>query len=153
MYIIIGYLLCLGLLKLLIPSAKLNNKIFIIFAGTLLLIISALRRFDFSKDVIWYVNNYNLLIYQNLSELWLNFINNSGKDPFFYLFSKIISLLGFNSQIWLAIIALIFCYSIFKLIYNYSSDPYISIVALISLGYLLFSLTGLRQTLALSMII
>src|SRR5690606_20761151 len=91
--------------------------------------------------------------YTPISEVWINLITGEGKDPFFYFFSKIISLLGANPQIWAAIIALIFGVAVLNLIYKYSPDVYLSIVALISLGYFYFSFTGLRQTLALAMIV
>ena len=83
----------------------------------------------------------------------MNVITRTGKDPFFYLFAKVINLTGANYQIWLAILAGIFCYSVSKLVSKYSVEPYISFIALISLGYFYFSLTGLRQAMALSMII
>jgi len=69
------------------------------------------------------------------------------------VFSKVISLLGASYRVWLAIIAGFFCYSISKFIYKYSEEAYISVIALVSLGYFYFSLSGLRQTLALSIIL
>jgi hypothetical protein len=152
-FVFIGYIVVLGIVKLFIPSSSKYNKSFVIFAGSLLFLICALRNVEFGPDPIGYVRSYMSLSCISLSELWINFITGAGKDPFFYLFSKVISLFGASYQVWLAIIAAIFCISVSKLIYKYSDEVYLSFIALLSLGYLYFSLTGLRQTLALSMVL
>ena len=145
------YLLILAFIRLVIPQKW--NSILVIVAGTFLFIISALRSIDFASDTTGYVNKYLSLSYVDFSILLDDLFNGVGKDPFFYLFSKVISIAGFSYQVWLAVIASIFCFSISKLIYRYSNEPFISFVALISLGYFYFSLTGLRQTMALGCII
>lgn len=147
------YLVLFEFLKLILHSKKINKKYYIIFAGILLFLLSTLRSINFGSDTIGYVNRYLSLSYISLGELLQNTLNGIEKDSFFYLFAKLISLTGANYRIWLAVIAGIFIYSISKLIVSYSGEPYTSIVAFISLGYFYFSLTGLRQTMALSMII
>lgn len=153
MHIIIGYIFILSLMKILLPSSKRTNQIFVVVAGLGLFTISTLRNIDFGFDTKAYILKFNSLSTTSLGELWNNFSNNYGKDPFFYFVSKIIKDLGFNDRMWLAIIAAFFCLAIFKLIYNYSADPFISVVTLISLGYFFFSLTGLRQTIALGFVV
>ncbi|WP_288222086.1 EpsG family protein [uncultured Clostridium sp.] len=153
MYLLILLIIFLGLIKFLFLLIKNKNLTFVIISGVTLFFISIFRSIYFTTDVQVYVNNYVSMPYVNLSYFWSNFITNKGKDPFFYLFSKIISLTGASYRIWLAIIAGIFCYSISKFIYKYSKEPYISFIILISLGYFYFSLSGLRQTLALSIIL
>jgi hypothetical protein len=151
--VFIGYIIVIGIIKLFMPTSSKYNKSFVTFAGSLLFLICALRHVEFGPDPAGYVRSYLDLSYINLSDLWINFISGAGKDPFFYLFSKIISLFGASYQVWLAIIAALFIFSVSKLIYKYSNEAYLSFVALLSLGYLYFSLTGLRQTLALAMVL
>lgn len=154
MSIIIGYIALIGFVKLIIPNKSFNKKLFVVLAGLLLLLISSLRSVRFTPDTSGYVFRYLTLSFNRLSELWTNVITNTGKDPFFYFFAKIINMItGANYRIWLATIAGLFCFAVLKLIYNYSNEPFISYVALISLGYFYFSLTGLRQTMALSFVI
>lgn len=152
MNIIIGYITIVGLLRLIVYK-KNNNRKFVIIAGFLLFIIAALRTIEFGPDVRRYINMFVELPYRNLSDLWMNFLTGTGKDPFFYFFSKLISITGASYQVWLAILSGIFIYSVTKLIHKYSDEHYISYIALISLGYFYFSLTGLRQAMALSMIL
>ncbi len=153
MLLLISCITFLGLIKLIFLNKKNSRKLFVIISGLSLFLISALRSIYFTTDVQLYVNKYISISYINLYELWINFITNTGKDPFFYVFSKVISLLGASYRVWLAIIAGFFCYSISKFIYKYSEEAYISVIALVSLGYFYFSLSGLRQTLALSIIL
>jgi hypothetical protein len=144
-----GYIVLIGIIKLNMPPSSKYNKSFVIFAGALLFLICSLRNAEFGPDTLSYVSDYLSLSYINILDLWGNF----DKDPFFFLFSKIISLFGVSYQVWLAIIAAIFIFSVSKLIYRYSSEAYLSFIVLLSLEYLFFSLTGLRQALALSMIL
>lgn len=150
---IFGYITLLGFIKLILPTNTKNKRFFVFVASIILFLILALRSITFGTDTIGYVNKYISLSYTSLYELLMNVITRTGKDPFFYLFAKVINLTGANYQIWLAILAGIFCYSVSKLVSKYSVEPYISFIALISLGYFYFSLTGLRQAMALSMII
>lgn len=153
MYIIFLYLFIIAFLSMTLPKNNRGKKLFIYLSSGLLILLSSLRSISFGTDVPGYIISYNLLYYSSLQEIWNNFIESEGKDPFFYLFSKIISSLGASPQLWLTIISLIFLLAIFKMIYKYSPEPLLSIVAFISLGYFYFSLTGLRQTLALAMIV
>jgi len=151
--IITGYILFLGLINTIISEKINKSKIFIIFAGFLLFLISTFRSIYFAPDVVGYVNEYMSLSYRDLGELWRNFISNTGKDPIFYIVAKIINMFGASYREWLAIIAGFFCFAVSKLIYRYSDENYLSFVVLISLGFFYFSLTGLRQTVALSIIL
>jgi hypothetical protein len=151
--VIIGYIILIGFIKLSIPIYLNYQKYLAIIAGLFLFLISALRSIEYGSDTINYIERYNSLPYISISEIILNLITLNGKDPFFYLISKVFNLLGLNSQIWLGVIAAFFSFAVYKFIKNYSDDVFISYLALISLGYFYFSLTGLRQTVALSILV
>jgi len=147
------YIALLGTLKLALRNIKNNNQYLTLIAGLLLFIISSLRHYGFAPDPANYMNQYYSLYNIDLSELWFFFINNEGQDPFFYLISKIVILLGADHQVWFAVIAATFCFSVSKVIYKYSDEAFLSFLILASLSYIFFSLTGLRQTVALSMVL
>lgn len=153
MSIVTGYIVILSFVKIVMINRKNSSKLVVIIAGSLLFLISIFRSIYFASDVVGYVNGYLYLPYRSIGEFWSSFVNYIGKDPFFYLVSKIISIIGVGYRGWLAIIAGLFCFSVSRLILKYSDEVYISFIALISLGYFYFSLTGLRQAIALSMII
>ncbi|SEL32528.1 EpsG family protein [Carnobacterium iners] len=149
MTIIIGYIAIVGMSRIISP----NKKFFSLIASFSLLIIAAFRSIEFGSDTIGYVKAYQELEYKSLSILIKEFLFGNGKDPVFYIFSKLINMSGANFRIWLLILSGIFIFSVERTIRKYSPYPYLSYVAIISLGYFFFSLTGLRQTLALSLIL
>jgi EpsG family len=151
--IIISFITLIGFVRLTMFSKLNSKKCYVITAGLLLFIIASFRTIHFGPDVMGYVDRYISLTYESLSLYWNYFISGEGKDPIFYLSSKIISNLNMGYQMWLAILSGIFIFSVSKLIYKHSDEPYISFISLISLGYFFFSLTGLRQTLALSILL
>lgn len=150
--VIVTAIFILGILKLFLYNKK-SSKLFVIIAFALLFLIASLRSLIFGPDVMNYVNHYNKLKNESTISIWTNFINGTGKDPFFDLLLKFFSNIGFDNFIWLAILSFIFLFSISLLIYRYSSEFYISFITFISLGYFFFSMTGLRQTLAISIIL
>jgi len=153
--IITGYLMTLGVIRFTFLNNKkiMSKKWFVIISSILLFLIAAFRSIYFGPDVLNYLKKYISLSYISVSTLWMNVINNEGTDPFFSLFSKAFNFLGVTPQMWLSILSGIFIYSISSIIYKYSDEPYISFIALISLGYFYFSLTGLRQTMAISILL
>lgn len=126
---------------------------FLFFSIGILFVISSTRTIWFGSDVIGYVNKYQDLINIDFPSLIESSIFGDMKDPVFYLSSKLVSLTGADYRIWLSVISGVFIYSVSRIIKIYSSYPFISVVALISLGYFSFSMTGLRQTIAISIIL
>ena len=154
MLIFAGALTFVGFLRLLtLNPEKENIKSYAIISGLVFFLIGALRNITFLFDTVGYVDRYLAIPYRTLGELWSNSYRNVGKDPFFYFFAKIISMLGIGYQGWLAILIGIFCIAMFYVIYKYSDEAFLSIVVFVSLGYFTFGLTGLRQSLAFSFIL
>lgn len=152
MAIILGYIGIVIIVRLYLFNRK-KNKLFLNIAVFFLFFIAATRAIGFGTDVIRYINIYEGLNNISLSSLLSIFFNGNLNDPFFYISSKFISLAGGSYRIWLALLSGIFVFSVARIIKKYSPYPLISIVGLISLGYFYFSLTGLRQTMALSFIL
>jgi len=150
--IVLGYIGIIGIIRLFLFNKKYNN-LFIIIAVSLLFFIAATRTIEFGSDVIRYVNIYERLADINLTSIINDFFNGSRPDPLFYIFSKFVSIIGSSYRIWLALLSGIFIFSVARIIKKYSPYPLFSFISLISLGYFYFSLTGLRQTIALSAIL
>ncbi len=149
MIVLIGCLALTALAKL-FTTDKSNNLPTVITGGLLLFLLSALRSIDFGYDAIRYVNRYIQQSYESLSIFWVKFTTNQGKDPFFYLFSRVLSALGANYRVWLAIMAAFFLLAVCRLILKYSKEPFMSFLLFVTLGYFFFSLTGIRQALAIA---
>gem|GEM_PF-2042216 len=74
------------------------------------------------------------------------------KDPVYDICTLIAYRLGLSFYTWTALIALFFVFSVYRLIQRYSKNPALSYIVVISLGLLNFSLSALRQTIAISII-
>lgn len=149
MIIIIEFLLLITLCRLLFFEKKYNN-FFIIFTGILLLIISSSRVFELGTDLDQYIGRFLNFPLKEYSEILQSGVDGSFKDLMFYLFSKILSNIGISVRGYISILSAIFLFTVFRLIKKYSSLPLLSIILFISLGYLFFSFTGLRQAMAMA---
>ena len=127
-----------------------SQKSFSIFSFLFLFAISALRAKDYG-DLIYYERKYNSLPLTAYSELFDSWQNDELKDFGFYAFAKFFADLGVSAEIWMVIIGAIFCALFAYFIYKQSFDPFISVVILLTLFYT-FTFTGLRQTMAVSVI-
>ncbi|MEB7715533.1 EpsG family protein [Staphylococcus equorum] len=153
MYIIVGYILAIILLKIIFTTKEKYNIVFLLIAGIMLTLIVSMRNLNFGSDTLVYIQKfkeYSLIDYSIFID-YLNSVNE--KDKTFYILIRTLNNFGIEGHLLIAILATIFLIAIFWLIYKYSHNNLLSIILFISLGYLFFSLTGLRQTLALSLII
>lgn len=130
-----------------------SKKLFMISAGSLLFLFQACRKYYLWGDLIRYSDKHLLLAqYKTLSGVYNEILIDS-KDAFFYFLEWIATRCGVSFRIWLAIIAFVFVFSVCRLIYKKSVYPLISVLAFLALGYFSFSLSGLRQTMAMSIVI
>lgn len=126
-----------------------DKKSFIIVTFIVLTLLAALRSYTVGPDGTVYANYFEMLRGMDFSEIPVYFT----KEPFFYIATKSIQKLGFGLQGWYAIIGGVYALAVCIIVYRYSEHLLISIISLFSLGYFVFSFTGLRQTLALSIIL
>lgn len=147
-------LLCISgifLFSLVFPPTKKNGKKYLIItACAILFLYAALRAHNLQPDIPVYVNYYNKYAKLSFSRI-LTFFNGESKDPFYFLFSWLFSRIFPDVQWWLAFVALAYIIVAGRLIYTESESPLLSFLAFLALGYFEFSLSGLRQALALSL--
>ena len=115
---------------------------------SLLFLIAALRAPSVGFDTIHYCQHFYNVCGESLKEIIQKY-----EEPGFYLLCKAISTFSDNAQWMLAVVGLIFTAAIGYFIYKYSSEYMASFLILIPFQFYSFSLTGLRQTLALSLVL
>ena len=126
-----------------------KTKGFVIFIIFLLgVIISGYRRYDFTEDNLAYINYFNYHSKRTLFASWQDVLLDEGKDPFYYFLGNVFSKLGFSYRGWFVFIATVYMGGFCYVTYKYSKDYFISMLILITQSYFYFSMTGLRQTLA-----
>ena len=149
------YLVCLVAIfifaGIFLPKNVKNGKqAFALATGVLLFLYAALRSPDFSGDVIAYVTGFNTYKRYSLEEMLRLYTLNT-KNPTYHLLGWFVSRVFNDAQWWLAFIGAVYAFCGVYVIYKESENPLLSVIAWLSLGFFSFSLSGLRQTLALSL--
>lgn len=136
-----------GLLFKTSKVSYLNNKLYIYLCGICIFLISGLRHETVGNDTISYIEYFKqikLLEWNSVFEQ---------REPGFALLVKIITLFSDNPNFFIATVAAIFTFSICFLIYKNSKDHFFSFILLVTLGIFYFSMAGLRQIIAMSILI
>lgn len=111
-----------------------------------------MRSIYFGTDVIHYINKFEMYRLIPIERI-IPYLKAIGeKDTGFYVFGKIISLFSDEYRLWLFVLAAIYIILNFYIINLYSKGQLISILLFISLGFLFFSMTGLRQATAMAIL-
>ncbi len=131
-----------------------TRKLAVSIVALLLSLIPTFRNIESAAvdDLINYKNLYLRLPYQSYEYLWNRYQTGDLKDFGFSAFSKIFADMGIGVDLWMAIIAIIFAVAFSYFIHKYSKDLFISFLMLVALVFS-FTLTGLRQTVALSFVL
>jgi hypothetical protein len=116
--------------------------------GSFLFLISALRHYTVGVDIERYVANF---YYISNTRSWSDVSYST--DLGYECLVKLISYITNDHQVYLAIIAAIFAISVSIFIYKYSDEPSFSFFALLPFSFFYFSMTGLRQTIAISILL
>jgi hypothetical protein len=128
------------------PKLKYNNKVYFFIGGVSLFFIMALRKETVGADLLSYkyeFENAEIFLENMLrkTELGYSYFN-------YWIYS-----LGVNFQLYISIIAFIVIYAISKLYFKFSNNIILSYYLFVTLGLFAMTMTGLRQTLAVSLTI
>lgn len=126
-----------------------GKKHFCVFSGIVYFLLAALRSSQVGGDSFNYRNMFESMEGKSLQHIFLK----SDRDPVFYTFLGVLRKLTDHYWVMFAIIALFFVVTVWVYIYRYSDDPVLSVVVLLAFNLYQFSLTGLRQTVAIGFIV
>ena len=147
------YLLIAIILSISIKNNQIDHtrarKTYCVILGIILFLIAALRSTSVGIDserYAWHFYNLQQLDFQGIIDYYQSELG-------FYFLVKLLTFISSDHQIMFAFIGAIYAYSISRFIYNYSIEPMVSFIMLIPMVYFAFTLTGLRQTMALSILL
>ena len=126
-----------------------GRNIYIIIVGFVLFLISGLRNLDVGPDdTTIYYQSYLANANYSYKEVY----SSTPKDPFYSLFVRALyDIIGPNYTVLLCVFAAIFVFSVCRLlIKNNTEDPLLSFVILLAMGFFAFSMTAIRQIIAMS---
>lgn len=150
-FIYIGILLLL-ILQLLKNNNRLSQSDLCLCLFLYLFLASALKSTHLTGDLVRYSLAFSKLHNVTYETFFLSLINDSQKDPMFFAVAKLFADAGINVWGWFAGIAMLFAASVTYTIKKYSPNPFVSCLLLVGVGIFGFSMSGLRQTMALSFV-
>ena len=144
------YILYIGLIFLgLIAPSRRQQKLILFLSCVYMCLMMGLRPLTVGDDTRQYVKDF--LLYKNLS--WGE-VFETGSNYAFYIFNKLLSYVFPNSgTAYLMIVSVIISVSVYYFIKNNSEDFVLSQIMLLGLGFTLFFMTGIKQTLAMAVLL
>ena len=139
--VIASYALCMRLEN--------GKKKYCFLTGLCYFTVAAARSNTIGFDTGTYVNAFKRLSEMPLSAAMLY----ADKDVCFWGLLSLLGKITTNYTVLFSLVAGLFTVSAWHLIYKYSQDPRLSIVVLLAFNLFQFTLTGMRQTIAISFIL
>lgn len=130
-----------------------KEKIVAVIGMIVLFILSALRAEEVGTDIVRYNARYKEYAGYNFETIRTILSREGTKDATYYYTGWFFSRMFQDPQWWLAAVALFYSIVVGRLIYKESKQAAISLVMLVALECYYFSMTGLRQTVAMSVLI
>ncbi|MHB1153402.1 MAG: EpsG family protein [Eubacteriales bacterium] len=144
LYFLIIYVLLMSF----IIDSKTNKLIYLIFVFGLFAFLMMFRSEKVGNDTQAYIYLYNII--SNMK----NIFNNSSRFEIGYVtLNKIFSFISDDAQILFIFTGALTCFSVGRFIYKYSDIPWLSVYMFLTLQYFDFAFTGVRQIIAVSIIL
>lgn len=138
-------------------NSALNRKIYIYVVAIILILQSALRHLGVGMDTYMYYVNFedakDLSWIQALQEFVLYFKEGIGKDPGYPFFMKLFQIFSGSNRLYLFFIAILFFTCLGRFLYYNTKkldELIIAFVVYLVMFYSFYSITGLRQTIVMS---
>lgn len=115
----------------------------------IIVLLAAFRGETVGADTVDYIEDYEDVKLMSFTDIDINYEGYLG----YYYLSKIFAAWGVPIWLWFAFSELLFVSAIGRLIFSYSRERLYSVILFVVLGHFLFSMAGMKQILAMSLII
>lgn len=155
MTIFVLYISFLYLLEMVLARLRWNwKKTFVVCSSIFLFVIIGFRDYQIGVDTYGYMLSFNEFSYlYSLSWKSILEIFSVKKEPLYVLFNLIISAFSDDFTVVLCGYALLYTIAVGVLVYRFSANPRWSYIVLLSLGFLYFAMAGIRQTMAMAILL
>lgn len=126
------------------------KKISVILSGIAFTIYMGFRSYRVGTDTLSYIETFEFTPKFSISYLQEAF---SKKEALYKVLQSLVRTFTDNYTVFFTIIAIFFMWSICRFIYKYSANPTMSFISFMSMVYFCFSLAGIRQTIALGILL
>lgn len=137
-------------------QSQVTRKRQVTYMGILMFLFAALRSPVVGSDLLGYDKVEAGYWLDYLQDALMSFgevlVNRAGRDPVFHCFLKLLSYVSDSPQLMLVVIGGIFAFGFSYFVYHTKGNVLLSYMMLIGFRIFSFSLSGLRQTIAMGLI-
>jgi len=151
-YVNIIWILVSYLISACIKKRNLRDKVFLVFSLGYLGFLTMFRLYTVGTDTKTYFTVYREIAKTNWTG-FLTFMRYSGTEPGYLLFCKLLSYVSKDPQILLIFSGLISYLTLGMFFYKHSDYKFVSVFLFFTLGGFDFYASGIRQTIALSLLL
>lgn len=127
-----------------------NRKKCVIFMSLCLWLFYSLRSWTVGSDTVRYYANFVFASDMSFSEIWSYY---DKREPFFYSFCKVLSLIVNDPQFFVAVVGAIICSSFAYFAYHQKGNVLLMYILFITLRVFPFMMSGMRQAIAMSILL
>lgn len=148
MSIILGTIALFFVLSQVFAHSEKKDKIYLLIVWALLVFITAFRSIGYYTDTKAYKEFYEMYSEMPTTLRYYTIFKLNGKDPIYHFISSTLGSLGFPFRGWLVIVSVIYYTGFIYALRRFSQVPFLTTLGLICLSYVFFTMTGIRQTMA-----
>ena len=137
--------------QILFPNRLLAKKLFLICVWIQLILLFALRSDTTGIDILRYQSTYDWIANHDINAALT--VRGEFENIGYFLTNYFLSRIGISFYEFLAIVGILAVSPILLIIYRYSRFPLISVIIYLSLGIYAFQFSGLKQTIAMSLVL
>lgn len=147
MLIFAGFLLGAFALSPLWKDKRFKN-LYLIIIFLALVFITGFRSMSYYTDTEAYYSFYQQSAKTELSVLFRRIFEAGAKDPFYHFCTSLMAHIGLDFRAWMVIVSLIYYGGFIYVVKRFSKVPFVAVLGLTALSYVFFTMTGIRQTIA-----
>ena len=156
MFVILTFILLVLLFRVILGSLRCSESVkhkveslFCYISYFIIVLLAMFRSSNVGPDTLSYIEDYKEMSIMSFSDILSEYRGYEG----YYLLSKLFSMMNFPCYAWFGVVEFILVFAIARFINKFSRDRLYSIILFLVTGLFLFSLAGLKQTLAMSLML
>lgn len=130
-----------------------NSKAFVVFCSLIFIAFACLRSLEFTSDITRYDFLYQKNVDNTFSGLVKLLFSGEGKDVTYTILSFIFYKLHIPSLVFFNLIYIFFAYALGRFVLKNSNDVFMSFLMFLTFGYYYFTLTAVRQSIAMAFLL
>ncbi|MBR2336571.1 MAG: EpsG family protein [Clostridia bacterium] len=148
MTIILGVIAILFGLSQVFAHSEKKDKIYLWIIWAVLVFITAFRSIGFYTDTKVYKEFYEMYSEMSIKLRYYTIFKINKKDPVYHFLSSTLGSMGLPFRVWLLMVSVLYYTGFIYALRRFSQIPFLTTLGLTCISYVFFTMTGIRQTMA-----